>query len=76
MFEGRPAHKSPDFGPIRKSSVSGEIVGEIRNSGSRQDVMDSGDAFFGVSAARFRGGFRRKQSPEIDQLRRPAGARI
>ena len=38
--------------------------------------MDSGGAFLGVSVARIRGGFRRKKGPEIDQLRRPAGARI
>ena len=37
--------------------------------------MDSGGAFLGVSVARFRGGFRRKKGPGIDQLRRPAGAR-
>ena len=40
-FGSRPAHKSPDFGPIRKSSVSGEIVGEIRKSGFRDPVRMS-----------------------------------
>ena len=37
-FEGRPAHKSPDFGPTRKSAISGDIVGEIRKSGFRDLV--------------------------------------
>ena len=39
--ESRPAHKSPDFGPTRKSAVSGEIVGEIRKSGFRDLVRNS-----------------------------------
>ena len=34
-FEGRLAEKSPDFGPTRKSAISGNIVGEIRKSGFR-----------------------------------------
>ena len=32
-FERRPAHKSPDFGPTRKSAISGDIVEEIRKAG-------------------------------------------
>ena len=75
-FEGRPDHKSPDFEPTRKSSTSGYIVGEIRKSGSRRDVIeDSGGAFSDVSIARFTGGVRRKRGPEIGNLRRPTGAR-
>ena len=54
---------------------------EIVAPGSRQGFMgggplDSSGAFSGVSVARFRGGFWRKRGPEIDHLRRPAGARV
>ena len=83
-FESRPAHKSPDFGPTRISAISRGIVGGIRKSGSRDLVrasrggglLDSGGACSDVSAPRFTGDFRRKQGPEIDQLRRQAGSRI
>ena len=40
-FESRPAHKSPDFGPTRKSPISGDFVGEIRKSGFRDLVGTS-----------------------------------
>ena len=32
-FESRAAHKSPDFGPMRKSAIAGDIVGRGRKSG-------------------------------------------
>ena len=40
-FESRPAHMSPDFGPMQKSAISGDIVGEIRKSGFRDLVRNS-----------------------------------
>ena len=83
-FESRPDHKSAGCALTRKSAISGEIVREIRRSGFRDLVakshvgglLDSGGAFSAVSVARFTKGFRRKRSPEIDQLRRLAGARV
>ena len=82
--ESRPAHKSPDFGPTRRSAISGDTVGEIRKSGFRDPVrmscggglLGSGGAFCDVSVARCTGGFRRQRGPEVDHWRRPAGARI
>ena len=41
-FKGRPAHKSPDFGPTRKLAVSGDIVGGIQKSGFRPPGADRG----------------------------------
>ena len=41
VFEGRPAHKSPDFWPTRKSAIAGDIVGEFRKSGFRDIVRIS-----------------------------------
>ena len=32
--ESRPAHRSPDFGPMRKSTISGDTVGGISGSGN------------------------------------------
>ena len=40
-FESRPARKSPDFGPTRKSAVPGDIVGDARYSGFRAHVRMS-----------------------------------
>ena len=57
-FENRPAHKSPAFGPMRKSTISGDVVGEVRESGFRDLVrtsLGSGGAFFDVSVARLEG---------------------
>ena len=39
--ESRPARKSPGFGLTRKSAVSGEIVGDIRESGFWDHVWNS-----------------------------------
>ena len=39
-------------------------------------LLDPGDAFSDVSASCFGGSSQRKRGSEIDQLRRPAGARI
>ena len=72
-FESRPANKSPDFGPPRKSAISGD-VGEIRKSGFRDLVGNSrgggilvpGGAFSDVSAARLIESSRRKLGPGID----------
>ena len=82
-FESRPAPKSPDFWPMRKSAISGDIVGEIRKSGIRDlariswgDLLGSGGACSDVSVACFVAGFRRKLSPEADQLRQLAMARV
>ena len=80
VFESHPARESPDFGPTRKSAISGDIVEEIRKSGFRDLVrMSKGGVYWvpvarfrGVSVACFREGFRRKLDPETDQLRRPA----
>ena len=41
VFEGRPAHKSPDVGLTRKSAVSGDIAGGVRKSGFRDLVRIS-----------------------------------
>ena len=62
-FGSRPAQKSPDFGPARKSGISGDVVEEIRKSGFRDlgrksyggSLLDSGCAFSDVSVARFTG---------------------
>ena len=32
-LERRPVRNSPNFGPTRKSAISGDTVGEIRESG-------------------------------------------
>ena len=40
-FGSRPARKSPDFWPTRKSAIFGDIVGEIRKSGFRDLVRNS-----------------------------------
>ena len=40
-FESRPAHTSPDFGPMRKSANPGDIAGGNRKSGSRDIVRTS-----------------------------------
>ena len=69
----RPAGvcESADFGPKRKSAISGDAVGGIRKSGSRQEfvgrgLLDPGGAFCGVAVG----------GPRVDQLRllaRPSG---
>ena len=40
-LESPPAHRSPDFGPTRKSAISGDILEEIRKSGFRDLVRNS-----------------------------------
>ena len=52
-FESRPAHKSPDFGPTRKSAISGDIVGGIRKSGFRDLVRMSYGGGCWAPAARY-----------------------
>ena len=81
-FESRPAHKSPDFGPIRKSSVSGEIVGEIRKSGFRDLVRTPYRGVYWIPAARvltspprvLEGAPGENGARNFARLRRPAGA--
>ena len=82
-FEHPPARKSPDFGPVRKYAISGDIVGDARESGFRDLVrtswgglLDSGSAFRDVSVACFTAGYRRKRGPKTDQPPGPAGERI
>ena len=76
-FESRPGYESPDFALTRKSAISGDTVRgnrEARISGSR--LLDFGGAFSHVFVACRGDGFRRGRGPEIDQLGRPAGARV
>ena len=51
--ESRPAHTSPNFGPTRKSAISGYIVGEIRESGFRGPVRMSYGGVCWIPARRF-----------------------